>query len=259
MKPISKDPFEHYFYKRAQLSDDLVTSGAYTDAYMLATSSLDALAEIWLTDFPDIKQNLDTELGGSIPSSIRLARFLKEFASSDPDVKKVAVLCFAEDWKHYRPQDAHIANQLINKRLSDNTNELIRSHTLPDSSLDISREELSKECPEIASQPHLFALAEEYEYGALIYTFYHCPLVHSDTGSRRTHRFARGEESMYYWSHYEDNRTTIGFGNNLVTRWLRHAVSGYVQSCEELGIVPANNFDAGSSHEKRFEKKWTRF
>ncbi len=256
--PVSNDPFEHYFYKRAQLADDMATSGSVVDAYTLATASLDALAEIWLKDFPNDKRNLEKELGGNIPSSIRLARLLKKFASNDPHSRKVAVVCFAEDWKHYRPQDAHIAERLLSKRLSDNPNEFLRAYELPKSYLDVSRNELAHECPELTTRQDIFALAEEYEYGALLYTFYRCPLVHLATGSRRTHGFTRKEEIMYYWSSYGDNRITISFGPNLVTRWLRNAVSGYVQSCQQVGIVPADNLDAGTNQEERLKRRWNK-
>ena len=252
--PVSNDPFEHYFYKRAQLADDMAASGSIVDAYTLATASLDALAEIWFNDFPDVKRKLESELGGNVPSSIRLARFLKNFVSADPRVSKVAVVCFAEDWKYHRPRDAHIADQLLSKRLSDNPN----SHELPKSYLDVSRDELAQECPDLATRPCLFDLLEEYEYGSLLYTFYRCPLVHLATGSGRIHGFARGEEIMYYWSSHKGDRITIGFGPNLFTRWLRSVVSGYVQSCQKEGIIPADNLDAGTSQEERFKRRWNR-
>ncbi|OLP17150.1 hypothetical protein BST81_17520 [Leptolyngbya sp. 'hensonii'] len=254
--PVSNDPFEHYFYKRAQLADDMADSGSTVDAYTLATASLDALAEIWFNDFPNVKRQLESELGGSVPSSIRLARLLKSFVPNDLRVSKVAVVCFAEDWKYYCPKDAHIADQLLSKRLSDNPNEFLRSHELPKSYLDVSRDELAQECPDLLTRPNLFDFLEEYEYGSLLYTFYRCPLVHLATGSRRTHGFTRGEEIMYYWSSSDDERITISFGPKLVTRWLRNVVSGYVQSCQEKGIVPADKLDAGTSQEKRFSKRW---
>ncbi len=256
--PVSNDPFEHYFYKRAQLADDMVASGSFIDAYTLAAASLDALAEIWFSDFPDVKQELNSEFGGTVPCSIRLARFLKKFVSNDPRVSKVAVICFAEDWKYYRPQDNHIANKLLSKRLSNNPNEFLRAYELPKSYLDVSRDELAQECPDIKNHPDLFNLLEEYEYGSLLYTFYRCPLVHLATGSRRTHGFAREEEVMYYWSFSNDDRSTIGFGPNLVTRWLRMAVSGYVQCCQKEEIVPANNLDAGTTQDDRFKRLWNR-
>ena len=207
---------------------------------------------------PDVKRKLESELGGKVPSSIRLARLLKNFISNDPRVSKVAVVCFAEDWKYYRPQDAHIAEQLLSKRLSDNPDEFISSYELPKSHLDVSRDELARECPDLATRSGLFTWLEEYEYGSLLYTFYRCPLIHFATGSRRTHGFTRGEEITYCWSSYNDDKVTISFGPSLVTRWLRNVVTGYVQNCQKLGITPADNLDTGTLQEKRFENSWKR-
>ena len=255
--PVSNDPFEHYFYKRAQLADDMAASGSIIDANTLATASLDALAEIWFNDFPEVKRKLDSEFGGAVPSSIRLARLLKKFVSNDSLVSKVAVICFAEDWKYYRQQDTHIADQLLSKRLSNNPNKSLKSNEQPKSYLDVSRDELAQECPNLTNRPDLFKLLEEYEYGSLLYTFYRCPLVHLATESRRTHGFAREEEVMY-WSLSKDDRIKISFGPNLVTRWLRNVVSEYVQSCQKEGIVAANNLDAGTRQEKRFKSCWNK-
>jgi hypothetical protein len=256
--PTSADPFESYFHNRAQLADAIVTSGSFIDAYILATASLDALAEIWFSDFPDVKEQLQTELGvQNVPSAIRLTRFLKTFASNDPDVNKVAVICFAEDWKRHIQQDSQLADQLLKKRLSDNPDDFLRSHELPKAYLDIPINELIQECPSLGRQPELLRVLESYEYGYLLYTLYRCPLVHTGASSRRTHGFARGEEIMYYWPlEADDDRITIGFGPNLVTRWLRCAVSGYVKSCQSQSITPAGQIMPDSSQEKRLDRLW---
>src|SRR6476469_6004857 len=162
--PTSSNPFEHYFYERAQLADEMADRGHVTDSYTLSTASLDALAEIWLNDFPATKQKLESEVGGTIPASIRLTRFLKQFLPNDPRVSKMAVVCFAQDWKHYRPQDVQIADQLLNRRVSNDPDEFLRAHEPPKSYLDVSRAELAEECAELSSRPDLFNLAEEYEY-----------------------------------------------------------------------------------------------
>jgi hypothetical protein len=249
--PASFDPFENYFCKRAQLADEMALAGHVTDAHTLATASLDALSEIWLHDFPDVKKQLENELGGTVPASIRLARFLKQFAVGDDRVGKVAVVCFAEDWKKYRPQDTDIADRLLSRRISNEPNELPRIY------LDLTRNELAQECPELNSRPDLYALAEEYEYGAILYSFYRCPLVHVATNSRRTHGFTRGEEIMYYWS-FDDDGVTISFGPNLATCWLRNVSSNYVRTCHQLGITPADHIGASTSQEDRFRRRWNR-
>ncbi|TRV41633.1 MAG: hypothetical protein EWV53_19805 [Microcystis panniformis Mp_MB_F_20051200_S9] len=249
--PVSSDPFGHYFYKRAELADEMILAGYVVEARILATAYLDALAEIWLHDFPNIKKKLEREFGGKVPGSIRLARFLKQFAVGDARVSKVAVICFAEDWKKHRPQDTDIANRLLNRRINNNR------HQLPSSYLDLSRDDLAQECPELNSRSDLYALAEEYEYGAILYSFYRCPLAHVATHSKRTHGFARREEVMYYWSDDDDDSFTIGFGPNLATCWLRNLVSNYVLTCQQFGITPANSIDAGISHENRFRTRWS--
>ncbi|OUL22311.1 hypothetical protein [Nostoc sp. 106C] len=255
-KALTTDPFEHYFYEHAQWLEE---AWSVTAANTLATSYLDALAEIWLRDFPDAKKKLEKDNSGKPPASIRLARFLKQFIPNDPDVNKVAVLCFAEDWKHYRPQDAHLADQIINKRVNKDPNNIFYGNEVPKAYLDVPRDELAKECPELAANPDLLALVEEYEYGAILYSLYRCPLVHTATNSNRTNGFVgREERSMYYWSLDGSGRVTIGFGTHLITRWLCNAVTGYVQACHEAGIIPANNIDAGSSQEERFKKLWSK-
>jgi hypothetical protein len=253
--PVSSDPFENYFYKRAQLADEIASQGHENDANTLAIASLDALAEIWLHDFPDINKKFEIELGGKVPASIRLARFLKHFVVDDPRVSKVAIVCFAEDWKYYYEKDAYLANKLLSTRISDNPNKP------PKSCLDVSRIELAKECSDFNSNTHpeLYALAEEYEYGALMYSLYRCPLVHFATSSKRTHGFAEGEEVKYHRSFDDiDDRFTIGFGSNLATNWLRNVASNYVKICHQQGIVPANNIDPGISQEQRLKNRWSR-
>lgn len=101
-------------------------------------------------------------------------------------------------------------------------------------------------------------IAQEYEYGALLYRFYRCPLVHSSKNSDRTHGFARGERIMYYWSDVDPDRTTIGFGLNLITRWLRTVATNYVQFCREQAIIPAENLNAGLSPENNLKERWSK-
>ncbi|MEM1292487.1 MAG: hypothetical protein AAGH67_13540 [Cyanobacteria bacterium P01_H01_bin.162] len=258
--PKTNNPFEHYFYKRAQLADHLANSGCLIDAYTLATASLDAIAEIWMHDFPQDNQNLKSELGvEKVPSSIRLARLFKKFIPSDSLASRVAVICFAEDWKLHHPEDAAIADSLLIKRMGDDPDPRIRDYEMPKAYLDVSRDELSRECPELAARSDLFDLSEHYEYGALLYTFYRCPLVHIGLTSNRTHGFTRGEEVWYCGSSDDnDNRLAIGFGPNLVTRWLRSVASGYVQVCIDKCVSPAQNLDAGADHETRFKRRWSK-
>jgi hypothetical protein len=261
MKMISKDAhfsFENYFHSRADVADQLYSTGASTDAEILATTALDALAKIWFHDFPTTQGELQRHYGGGVPESTRLSLLLKHFAKDDSDAAKVAVVCFAEDWKLFCSEGSASADQLLDRRLSNNSNEFLRNHELPKSYLDVPLAELEKECPQITQNPKLRRVAEEYEYGALLYRLYRCPLVHSAKGSDRTHRFARGERVMYCWSDVDPERTTISFSLNLITRWLRTVSTNYVQFCREQSVIPAENLNAGLSSEANLERRWSK-
>jgi hypothetical protein len=250
--------FEHYFHRRADVADQLTQLGGITDSLILATTALDALAKIWLHDFPETEKQLKLCYGGGIPESIRLSQLLKQFAPKDPDASKVAVVCFAEDWKLFRPEDSNLADQLLDKRLSNQPYPFLRSCDPPKSYLDVSLDDLEQECPRIAQNPKLRRITEEYEYGAILYNFYRCPLVHSSKSSDRTHGFTRGEEIMYYGSYVDPDRTTISFGPNLITRWLRIVVTNYVQHCREQNVIPADNLDAGLLPEDKLKQRWNK-
>ncbi len=261
MKIISEDrltPFKNYFLRRADVADQLTNSGETIASLILGTTALDALAKIWFHDFPAAEKGIIGYYGGGIPESIRLSQLLKRFAKDDLDASKVAVVCFAEDWKLFHPEDTCIANQLLDKRLSDNPNEFLRSKELPKSYLDVSLKDLEHECPPVAQNPKLRRIAEEYEYGSMLYRFYRCPLVHSSKNSDRIHGFSRGEEIMYYWSYVDPDRTTIGFGSKLITRWLRIVVTNYVQFCRDESVIPAANLDAGLLPENNLKNRWSK-
>ncbi|NEQ49885.1 MAG: hypothetical protein F6K11_07105 [Leptolyngbya sp. SIO3F4] len=261
MKIVSEDaylPFEKYFHRRAAVAEELYSTAASTDAKILATTALDALAKIWFHDFPVRKKELQNHYGGEISESARLSLLLKHFAKDDPDAAKIAVVCFAEDWKLYCSEDSTSANQLLDRRLNNSSNEFLRNHELPKSYLDLPLIELEKECPQITQNRKLRRVAQEYEYGALLYRFYRCPLVHSSKNSDRTHGFARGERVMYYWSDVDPDRTVIGFGLNLITRWLRTVATNYVQFCREQAIIPAENLNAGLSPENNLKERWSK-
>lgn len=229
---ISLDPFEDYFHKRAEIADTLAeSSSTIVDSLILSTTALDALAKIWLHDFPEEEQRLkeiyDIKPRNNIPSNLCFSRFLKEFAKNDPDANKVAVVCFAEQWKLYDPNNTNLAEQLLQTRLSDSDNPIIQLAESPKSWFDVSLEELGEECPLIFENSKLRRMAEEYEYGSMVYKFYRCPLVHSSKSSVRVNGFVRGEEISYRKSFIHENQTTIGIGPQVITRWLRKTSRTY--------------------------------
>lgn len=244
------DPFERYFHDRADLADELARTGHVLDACVLATTALDALGEIWVHDFPDEGKALDREAGGRVSGSIRMARLVKRFASTDADAPKVAVVCFAEDWKRHVPAAAAHASGLLASRLGKLRGELPHSHR------DVTRAALIAECPEIGTNPKLAALVEDYEYAALLYRFYRCPMVHLAGRANRTHGFTRDDEVMYMPLH--GGFTSISFGPQLITRWLRAVASGYVMTCSHAGVTPAKDIDPGSREEDLLRARWSK-
>jgi hypothetical protein len=240
--------FEAYFYQRATVADGLTDLGWALDACTLAAAAIDALASIWLGDFPEQAALISAELGGALPASIRLTRFVKRFSAPDSNARNIAVVCFAEDWKRHDADALEYANRLLEKRT--------RKYCLPFSHLDVDIDRLLVEAPELSDRPGLIRMSEDYEYGALIYSLYRCPLIHQTSLSRRTHGFARGEEVMYMAADAE--RTTISFGPKLITRWLRESVSGYVRVCAERGIRPAGSLVPGLEQEDKLQNRWQR-
>lgn len=242
--------FKNYFFHRANIVDGLAINGELTCSQILATTALDTLAKIWSHDFPESEKKLKKYYGQNYSEAIRLSLLLKAFAQSDPDASKIAVVCFAEDWKRYRPAETSLANQLLDKRLSDDPYELPKSY------LDVPIDKLKEECPQIVQNQKLLRIAEEYEYGSMLYKFFRCPLVHSSKSSNRTHGYTREEEIMYHWSDVDIGQTTVSFGPKLISRWLRTVARSYVQFCQHKGQIPANNLDAGLIPEKKLKERW---
>ena len=76
-------------------------------------------------------------------------------------------------------------------------------------------------------------------------------------GLYRTHHAIINCQIMKYMP-LEADSTSIGFGPDLVTHWLRASLSGYLDFCERAGVKPAGNIDPGAEHEQRLRKKWER-
>ena len=108
--------FKTYFHLRADVAEDLHKQGFEVDANIAATTALDALAEVWLHDFPRERAAMEKEVGGKIPPSIRMARLVKRFAVGAPYVGTVAIFMFAEDWKKNVPASAADADALLAPR-----------------------------------------------------------------------------------------------------------------------------------------------
>jgi hypothetical protein len=177
-----------------------------------------------------------------------MTRLVKKFASADPDAPKIAVVSFAEDWRRYKGNPA--ADRLLSTRMGKLPGELPHAHQ------DVPLPQLIAECPEIGANPALAVLAEEYEYPAMAYRFYRCPMVHSSKPAGRSQTFAQNEEVFYM--PLQPNVTSIGFGPKLFTRWLRSVATGYVAHCEAARVRPADRLESGADGEEHLEGYWSR-
>lgn len=242
--------FREYFNAQADIADELYQTDHAINCYMTATAAIDALAEIWESDFPEEAQALSREFGGTVPSSVRMARFVRKFAA-DPRAEKIAVICFAEDAFRFKPTivPSEVA-ALLRSRIPSEPG------VLPRVDLDVDLAALKREAPTLLGKPEVSTLVEEYFYPALLYSLYRCPVVHTLGWSKRTQGWVRKDDVMY--TKDAADFTSIGFGPDLVTHWLRASLSGYLDSCERAGVKPAGNIDPGAEHEQRLRKKWER-
>lgn len=239
--------FASHFHDRAALGEELHQRGFAVDAKIVVATALDALGEIWLHDFAADEAALRKESGGTISSARRMARLVKRFAVGAPHHDRVAVVLFAEDWAANVPAAAADAEVLLAPRRPQMRGEFPHAH------LDVSAQEVMRECPALSGQPALQAILEEYEYPALFYRFVRSALVHYGSGSRRTHGFTRHDEVFYLPL---GHGTTIGFGIGVAAGWLRTAVDGYVALCTRENIRPATSIDSGVKGEKDLRAKW---
>jgi len=238
-----------HFHDRAALGEERHQRGFTVDAKIVVSTALDALGEIWLHDFPADRAALEKELGGTISPALRMARLVRLFAAGAPHHAKVAVFLFAEDWATHVPAAAADAEVLLAPRRPQMRGQLPHAH------MDVSAQEVMRECPAISGNPMLQAILEEYEYPALFYRFVRSALVHHGTGARRTHGFTRGDEVFYL---PVERGTTIGFGIGVAAGWLRAAVDGYVALCTQENVRPATDMDSGAEGEDRLRARWQR-
>ena len=249
METSDNEYFERFFHDRAVAADDLHERGFRVEANIVATTAIDALAEVWLHDFPMERQVMDAEFRGRVSPAIRFTRFLKRFAAGAPHTQKVAVVMFADDMKRQAPTLRDLADTILAPRGGSLPGELPRAY------LDISKHELLRTYPVIVEVPGLAALVEDYEYGALLYRFVRSPLVHFGSGSQRTHGFTQKDEVFYMPL---ERGLALGFGIGVVTSWLRTAATAYTTMCTNAGIRPATNLETGREGEDRLAARWER-
>jgi hypothetical protein len=244
--------FLDYFLRRAQISDGLAQTGSTTEALILSTTSLDSLGKIWAYHFAEEASRLATEYGGGLSDSQRLAHILKLFAGAEDIANRMAVVCFAEDWKKADPQKT----QFIDSALLAQRSLECEPRESPRAYLDITLDELLAKYPEIVANPRLARVAREYQYGAILYRMYRCPLVHSSMHSCHTHGFARNQEVKYWRQSAE--KINIGFGPLLVTGWLRKVAKGLTQKCILCSINPCLGVSSDEEQDRRLSSLWSK-
>jgi hypothetical protein len=239
------DPFEEYYHRRADIADKVEDLGHTHDALILAATAFDAIAAAWARQFPADQKEPGV---GNISEAIRAARLMKRFAPRTPHAGRIAVICFAEDWKRHGNGGAD-AEQLLARRVT-------KPPELPGSDGDVLIDTLIAECPLIDSTPELRSLVEEYEYPALFYRFYRSARAHNGQGAWRTHQFVRPDEVSYL--PWRRPVMSIGIGTKVVTRWVREVASGYAEACKAAGREAADDVDPGASGEELIKGRWAR-
>ena len=242
--------FRDYFFKRAEVSDRLAQGGSTTDALILSTTSLDALGKVWAHHFAEEANQLASAYGGGLSDSQRLSHMLNKFTEPEDNANNIAVVCFAEDWKRAAPRKSSFIDSIL---LLDRVS-ACEPRESPRAYLDVSLDDLLKQHPEIADEPGLARVAQEYHYGAILYRMYRCPLVHSSLHSSRTHGFAR-TQGVSYWRQ-SGEATRIGFSPLLVTRWLRQVAAGLTHKCIHSSINPCSGVDPDAEQRPRLSVLW---
>jgi len=155
--------FREYFDTQASIAEDLCNRKFVLNACITATSSLDALAEIWEHDSSDDARALGQEFGGSVPGAARMSRFVHTFLTGDPRSRRISVLRLAEDISRFAPHIApsEVAALLAARRMPPNS--------LLDGSTDCDADALSLQAPLLMSNPGVRRLAVEYQYPGLLY------------------------------------------------------------------------------------------
>lgn len=241
--------FREYFKTQATLADELYEHGYKINCYITATAAIDALSEIWKSDFPAEAAALDAQFGGKAPSAVRMGRFVRRFSGDDRS-NRIAVIRFAEDAARFAPAIAPAEVAAMLKARAP------KGRALPPAHLDVDLADLANEAPTLLGNPVVRRIAEEYHYPSLLYSLYRCPTVHTFGWSRESQGYVRGDEVMYMRLH--DDITSIGFGPQLVTAWLVAALGGYLAHCDSAKVEPAGSIDPGVKQERRLRAKWTK-
>ncbi len=246
-----REVFKRFFHRKADLADHLwLDPYLRAESALVATTALDALGLLWFDRMPEAETNLAKEFGGRVPDAIRMSRLLTTF-SGDARASLVAVVPFAEDLHHFAPRLRCAAEALLAPRRGRSRNEPPRSY------LDKPVAEVFTEVPGLDQVDGMRLMIEEYVYGALLYRFVRCPLVHASARSSRFHGFSDKEEVMYM--RLDRIRTALSLGPKLVSNWLRNVATNYADACVRVGKDPGpERIDRRLEAEENLRAKWSR-
>jgi hypothetical protein len=245
--------FEAYFHKTADKAEELFSSGFRTEAYLMTTVAIDALAAIWRHDFGM------PEASGTK----NFASFVREFVA-DPAAERICVVFFAEDLLAFGPARLHpVAQRLLEQRAaSRNRVPGVVEGEAPHAHKDVTWTDLVVEEPSLANENALEELAEDYTRSALAYRLYRCGPAHALSRGSRTSGFSSGDgdDEISYFPRYLSGNVTLPIslkiGIKTFTQWLRTAATRYAAACAKAGKRPADNFDASASSLALLHKKW---
>ncbi len=250
------EEFESFFHRRADLAERLHADDARTEAYLIASVALDALATI-------------AEAAGHVPANQRPALRLAEFVAQHADpvlARRLAVVFVAQDMIACGPARLHpIATRLLTARaaLKGPKPTEWEMRESPHAHRDADWAGLVKEEPALASETKLEAVAAEYSYPALVYRLYRCGPAHALSRGSRTSGFSRAapdDEISYFPEWVSDGVVRpIGLkvGLLVITGWVRKCASSYAAHCRTLGgVEPAKGFDPSAESLDRLAKVW---
>jgi hypothetical protein len=248
--------FESFFHRRADLAERLHAEDARTEAYLIASVALDALATI-------------ADAAGHVPANQRPALRLAEFVAQHADpvlARRLAVVFLAQDMIANGPVRLHpIATRLLTVRAAakgPKPTEL-EMRECPHAHRDTDWAGLVTEEPALASEARLEAIAAEYSYPALVYRLYRCGPAHALSRGSRTSGFSQAapDDEISYFPEWISNGVVrpIGLkvGLLVITGWVRKCASSYALHCTALGASePARGFDPSAESLERLARVW---
>jgi hypothetical protein len=253
---MAQKEFAEYFCKRGDLAEELYSAGFRTEAYLIATTAINALAAI--------RKHDDKRPANG--AALQFAEFLDDFAG-DARTKRLAVVFLAEDAIRSGPPRLHqVAYRLLEDRAAiRGSNVEFEFRESPHAHRDIAWSDLVAEVPEFGREARLQAIARHYSYGALLYRLYRCGPAHALSRPDRATVFSQNEpdaEISYFPEYLAGGRVrpiSLKIGLLAVTGWLRAVATAYAEHCHTAGRRPADGFEPGAETLASLAHVWDNF